>query len=375
MEYTCGTCAKVFPAGRAARDKHTAATGHKAPRHECGVCSLVLSSAGAVAAHQAEANHFPFACRDPLCAETWPTGERRDKHELEAHRFCGPCKRRCDTDANLRMHLNSAAHRPSNLACPQCSGRFASATGLAHHLERACGRQLDRQAVLAVVAPRDPNGWFSSDAVRFVRAPRQAPEGSWNGTAYRCAQVGCGREFAELALLSAHLASPDHDEPVFVCYAGCGRQFLALSAIFNHLESDGCGGEVKKRKPAGAEHRRTVSIAGAVAGAGAVATTTTATAAARPVPVANPNPTHPAPTALRDTNDGLNRRASTTGRRRERGRGAGKAAAAGGDAAASREKPAAMPSPAPTRDSTPTPTPRLKAAKPRPMSIRGLPAR
>ncbi|KAL1405867.1 hypothetical protein Q8F55_007546 [Vanrija albida] len=410
MDYTCGTCLKVFPTGREARDAHTAATGHKPPRHECCACPLVSATAGAAAAHQAEANHFPHPCRDPACGETWPTETGRDKHELEAHRFCGPCGRRCDTDANLRMHLNSSAHRPANLACPQCGGGFASATGLAHHLERACG-QLGRQAVLGVVAPRDPNGWFSSDAVRFVRAPREAADTAWNGTAWRCPQVGCGSEHASQTELSAHLASPDHDEPVFVCYSGCGRQFLALSAIFNHLESDGCAGEGSRKKKAPSRRASGVPTASVDAGRRASGVPTTPGDAGRRASGVPAAVVEASGRALRDVDaanrDTANRRVSRvhgpkdkdkstpgpkdkgapgqkerstpapkdsrTPARRDKG---GRDRPAGDKPAG--DKPAPTPAAA-TRDTTaprdtPTRRPKAPRAKPRPNSIRGLPA-
>lgn len=35
----------------------------------------------------------------------------------------------------LRKHLNSRIHRGSTIACPFCSVKYATASGLSHHLE------------------------------------------------------------------------------------------------------------------------------------------------------------------------------------------------------------------------------------------------
>lgn len=67
-----------------------------------------------------------------------------------------------------------------------------------------------------------------------------ATAASWNGYEYEC--YLCHSAFRSLVALNQHLASPRHQENIYVCPLGsCRLQFSGLSALCQHIESERCG--------------------------------------------------------------------------------------------------------------------------------------
>ncbi|KAK4112878.1 hypothetical protein N656DRAFT_731338 [Canariomyces notabilis] len=244
MDYECGTCGKVFPAGWRARENHCRATGHEPPDFECERCPRWFRSWQACFQHMSAKNHFALECH--ICDETWPTEEDRTTHENEDHYYCADCDRNFRNYNNLKMHLQSRIHRGEQMACPFCKRCFTTSTGVAHHLESsACPNapHINRDTVYQVIRSRDPHGaiskklltWQGSDQTRYEATGR-----SWNGCAYEC--YFCHREFGKLQSLTQHLNSPAHQQELDHCpNRACRMDFKTLASVINRLESESCG--------------------------------------------------------------------------------------------------------------------------------------
>ncbi|KAF7978038.1 hypothetical protein HWV62_1927 [Athelia sp. TMB] len=95
-------------------------------------------------------------------------------------------------------------------------------------------RQLDTQNVITNPARLLTGG----DA--DIEVTYSATGASWNGNAYEC--FLCHATFARLPGLNQHLASPRHQEKIYVCpLSSCRVQFSGLSALCQHIESERCG--------------------------------------------------------------------------------------------------------------------------------------
>jgi DNA-directed RNA polymerase subunit RPC12/RpoP len=101
MDYECGTCGKVFPAGWRARENHCRATGHEPPDFECERCPRWFRSWQACFQHMSAKNHFALECH--ICDETWPTEEDRTTHENEDHYYCADCDSTFRNYNNIKM--------------------------------------------------------------------------------------------------------------------------------------------------------------------------------------------------------------------------------------------------------------------------------
>lgn len=106
--------------------------------------------------------------------------------------------------------MHSRIHQGTSIVCPFCQSRYATATGLSHHLETGSCQNasfLDRDKVFEIVRSKDPNGviyknllgWYGSET--YIANDR-----SWNGACYEC--FLCHREFNQLRSLNQHLGSP-----------------------------------------------------------------------------------------------------------------------------------------------------------------------
>lgn len=86
------------------------------------------------------------------------------------------------------------------MACPFCNRGFATATGIAHHLESSGCRN-------APYINRDPHGAISKKLLTWHGSDHYEATGQfWNGYAYEC--YFCHREFSQLQSLNQHLNSP-----------------------------------------------------------------------------------------------------------------------------------------------------------------------
>lgn len=118
---------------------------------------------------------------------------------------------RCFTvAANRDQHLNSRIHRGADMACPFCKGKFATATGVAHHVERgSCPQaaQINRDELYKFIRAKDPQGLISKKLIGWTGSSQyEASDRAWNGYAYEC--YLCHRDFSQLRGLNQHLNSP-----------------------------------------------------------------------------------------------------------------------------------------------------------------------
>jgi hypothetical protein len=67
-----------------------------------------------------------------------------------------------------------------------------------------------------------------------------ATDASWNGSWYEC--YLCHGSYRTLASLNQHLASPRHQQKIYICpLESCRTRFTTLSALCQHIESERCG--------------------------------------------------------------------------------------------------------------------------------------
>ena len=147
------------------------------------------------------------------------------------------------------QHLNSSVHRPRDVACPfrGCGRAFVSRSALVLHLEEgACRSGIDRSTINRYVRQYDTNNIItdpsrlltsgsSSDNTKYYASGR-----SWNGYRYEC--YLCHNTYTSLTSLNQHLASPIHQDKIYICPASnCRARFTTLSALCQHIESEKCG--------------------------------------------------------------------------------------------------------------------------------------
>lgn len=149
----------------------------------------------------------------------------------------------------LLQHLNSSVHRPKDVVCPfrGCGLKFVSRSALVLHLEGgACRSGIDRNTINRYVRQYDTSNIITdpsrlltsgtaSDNIKYYASDR-----SWNGYGYEC--YLCHSSYSSLASLNQHLASPIHQDKIYICPAStCRARFTTLSALCQHIESEKCG--------------------------------------------------------------------------------------------------------------------------------------
>ncbi|KAI1393973.1 uncharacterized protein F4822DRAFT_439807 [Hypoxylon trugodes] len=217
MGWKCNTCKREFAHWRS-RDQHVDALGHQP---------------------------LDFDCRGNGCNDCFSNSSDRRDHEAKTHSYCSDCQKSCGNPNNLRMHLNSRIHRGSSIQCPFCKTNYATATGLAHHLEGGrCSKAsfLNRDQIYKAVRAKDPTGMISKKLIGWHGSTTyEATDKAWNGWAWEC--YLCNRTFNAKPGLDQHLQSPIHQQALYHCpdRNGCGREFKTLAAVMNHLESESCG--------------------------------------------------------------------------------------------------------------------------------------
>ena len=147
------------------------------------------------------------------------------------------------------QHLNSSVHRPKDVFCPfrGCDKTFVSRSALLLHLEEgSCRSGIDRTAINKYVRQYDTNN-IITDPSRLLTSGTAsentkyyASERSWNGYKYEC--YLCHGTYTSLSSLNQHLASPIHQNKIYICPAStCRARFTTLSALCQHIESEKCG--------------------------------------------------------------------------------------------------------------------------------------
>ncbi|KAH8594480.1 hypothetical protein B0O99DRAFT_513835 [Bisporella sp. PMI_857] len=243
-QFECGTCSKVFHAGWRARENHLRSTGHCAPSFECDSCARYFDSDKARFQHMNALNHFKWECS--ICDETWPTSSQCTDHEHRDHNYCNECERTFINYNNLKMHLNSRAHRGQNISCPFCNSHLTTATGLTHHIESgSCPKaaSLNRDMLYKFVRSKDPSGVITKNLIGWTGSTQYEASNrsyNWSRQGWEC--YLCHRLFGHLSSLNQHLNSPAHQKSLYHCpKRSCGKEFTTLAGIVNHLESESCG--------------------------------------------------------------------------------------------------------------------------------------
>lgn len=116
-----------------------------------------------------------------------------------------------NTEDRHVQHLTSRAHNGgAKIPCPFCNVYFATASGVAHHLEGgACSQAqgLNRDEMYRFIRRKDPNGLITEKLIGWHGTPSyEATSRTWNGCGYAC--YFCTKDFSTLAGLNQHLKSP-----------------------------------------------------------------------------------------------------------------------------------------------------------------------
>ncbi|THV00615.1 hypothetical protein K435DRAFT_440398 [Dendrothele bispora CBS 962.96] len=269
MSEHCGRCDRWFVHWRALQQ-------HKEnhPSHNiCGSCKLDFDTRTRLKAHWVQSPRHPYCqycefhfgssedlegdyindhdnCRK--CREVFKNTLELHEHyrQSEYHHYCEDCGRDFQSASNLTSHLNSSIHQNQTIACPShgCRRSFITLSHLTLHLESGnCPSGVNRPTVNRYVRQYDRNNVIT-DPSRLLTGPEEsaqdtfysANEGAWNGCAYEC--YLCHNTFGTLAGLNQHLASPRHQEKIYLCpLSTCRQRFPTLSGLCQHIESQKCG--------------------------------------------------------------------------------------------------------------------------------------
>ncbi|KAG6856824.1 hypothetical protein H0H87_000297 [Tephrocybe sp. NHM501043] len=98
-------------------------------------------------------------------------------------------------------------------------------------------RELDRSNIIT-----DPSRMIRSSLTSdpYTNTTYYATSAAWNGAAWEC--YLCHGTYRSLPALNQHLASPRHQDKIYICPASlCRTRFTTLSALCQHIESERCG--------------------------------------------------------------------------------------------------------------------------------------
>ncbi|KAH6644751.1 hypothetical protein C7974DRAFT_430449 [Boeremia exigua] len=246
LAMSCGICGRSFNSWQACH-QHMDATGHG---YECETCVHEFYTYDSACDHMYEYDHWrkQFECEG--CSSSFDTRAEAKRHMQQEDHWrtyrCQSCDRGFENENNLRQHLNSNTHRGTDITCPFCKRSFATATGVAHHLEAgSCrnARSLNRDTILTEIWRRDPSHLITKKLLTYHSEPSlTATSASWNPYIGKYECYLCHKAFSELHSLNSHVNSPAHKDNVYHCPGQtCRKEFRALAALFNHLESETCG--------------------------------------------------------------------------------------------------------------------------------------
>ncbi|KAI1121985.1 hypothetical protein F5Y10DRAFT_83895 [Nemania abortiva] len=242
MEWECYVCSRTFGSGRAL-SQHQVALYHDEPPFNCNQCSYTSRTLSGIGEHMYTGIHYKYRCS--CCNVTSSTEDKIKQHEIEEHSWCSECDRGFQNYNNIKMHLNSRAHRGNSIACPLCKSLFTTAAGVAHHLETgACpnASRLNRDEVYKLVRQVDSGGLIAKNLIGWEGSTTYQASGlAWNGHYFEC--YFCHRLFNTLNSLNQHLQSPVHQQKLYHCpnRVRCRKEFTTLAGVCNHLESESCG--------------------------------------------------------------------------------------------------------------------------------------
>ncbi|KAF9471814.1 hypothetical protein BDN70DRAFT_845083 [Pholiota conissans] len=242
----CGDCNLDFASSLGLKEHWV-----QSPRHSyCQYCNTHCANDQDLIQHY-DAEHGYKCCH--TCRRVFKNefGLKEHYRQSELHHYCPTCDRHFISESNLRAHLNSSAHRPKDVVCPfrGCGAKFVSRSALVAHLENgACASGVDRTAVNRYVRQFDTNN-IITDPSRLLTGSSANPDqnihyiatdASWNGRGFECCL--CHNVYRSLNALNQHLASPRHQDQIYLCRGpSCGQRFNVLSALVQHIESEKCG--------------------------------------------------------------------------------------------------------------------------------------
>ncbi|KAJ7154356.1 hypothetical protein C8R43DRAFT_885111 [Mycena crocata] len=216
----------------------------------CQRCDEHFDNPSELEYHYQQEHHYCGKCRRFFQNEL---GLSEHYRQSDLHHYCAPCKRLFQSASNLQSHLNSSTHRPKEVICPGrgCGLGFVTRSALLLHLEAGtCSSGSNRQTVNRIVRQYDTNNVITNPARLLTGGDNQvnymASAASWNGSAYECYLCHGGYlllpYYRSLAALNQHLASPRHQDKIYVCpLSTCRQSFTTLSALCQHIESERCG--------------------------------------------------------------------------------------------------------------------------------------
>ncbi|KAK7026332.1 hypothetical protein R3P38DRAFT_2949282 [Favolaschia claudopus] len=228
----CDDCDRDFATDYALKQHYA-----NSPRHDyCQSCDSHFDDEDELEEHYIEDHHYCGKC----------LGLHEHYRQSANHHYCGECQRHFQTASNLTSHLNSSTHRPKDVRCPGkgCGMSFVSRSAMLLHLEAGtCKSGADRKVINRVVQTYDTQNIITNPARLITgggNTTYAASERAWNGYAYEC--YLCHADYRTLAALNQHLASPRHQDKIYVCpLSSCRVQFTTLSGLCQHIESERCG--------------------------------------------------------------------------------------------------------------------------------------
>ncbi|EFR04358.1 hypothetical protein MGYG_07366 [Nannizzia gypsea CBS 118893] len=251
--YECDTCTRQFATQRAC-NQHMNDTDHW-QTYDCEVCDKEFCTQRAANQHMDALGHweeeyYPYECETCTARYISETAVQRHMKKAEHYKYyCKACEKAFQNQNNLNMHLKSKVHIGNGVKCPFCKTGYTTASGLAHHLERAsCPKapNMNRETILRKVRECDPHGRFTTKQITWDddeedNSHYSATDRAYNGRSWEC--YICNSCFKYRSGLNNHLNSPVHKQNVYRCpnrRSKCGKEFVTLAALFNHLESESC---------------------------------------------------------------------------------------------------------------------------------------
>ncbi|KAJ6600946.1 hypothetical protein DFH09DRAFT_553692 [Mycena vulgaris] len=239
--HICDECDVDFASWTGLKEHYVQSRAHD----YCQRCNCHFNDAQELEHHYQTSHHYCAKCRKFFQNAL---GLHEHYRQSELHHYCTPCQRLFLSANNLHSHLNSAIHRPKDVPCPGkgCGLAFVSRSALLLHLESGtCSSGADRQTVNRYVRQYDTQN-IVTDPARLLtgaggsQVTYSATDAAWNGSAYEC--YLCHAGYRSLAALNQHLASPRHQDKIYMCpLSTCRQHFPTLSGLCQHIESERCG--------------------------------------------------------------------------------------------------------------------------------------
>ncbi|KAG6917371.1 hypothetical protein DXG01_002746 [Tephrocybe rancida] len=258
----CETCDRHFGSYAALNQHKVDSSQHNI----CDDCDLDFATWDDLQEHYIEDDDH-FYCED--CDEHFSDDDDLEDHYEEAHWRCHSCSRIFKNELGLKDHYRQSSqhhycaqcdrhfqgesqlrnrHHPRDVPCrgKGCTQTFISVSAMLLHLEAGtCVSGATRRLVNTKVRELDRNN-IITDPSRMLTSSQHnnttyyASSVAWNGAAWEC--YLCHGTFRSLAALNQHLASPRHQDKIYLCPATqCRIKFTTLSALCQHIESEKCG--------------------------------------------------------------------------------------------------------------------------------------